>query len=183
MRVKPRTRSSVRAEVPAHTLIPKLREAVRIANPLFRVASVRTQASVVGQTLLRDRLLASLSGFFAVVGLALVAIGLYGVLSYSVVQRTREIGIRVALGSGQLGVVRAMLVGIALPTAVGIVAGLAGGLYLSRFVQTLLFEVEPLALWSLLLPFGLLAIAAALAAAVPAIRAARVDPVIALRHE
>jgi putative ABC transport system permease protein len=173
----------VRAEVPAQTLIPRLREAVRIANPLFRVAAVRPQASVVGQTLLRDRLLASLSGFFAVVGLALVAIGLYGVLSYSVVQRTREIGIRVALGSGQLGVVRAMLVGIAVPTAVGIVAGLAGGLYLSRFVQTLLFEVEPLALWSLLLPFGLLALAAALAAAVPALRAARVDPVIALRHE
>jgi len=173
----------VRADGRAEAMIPRLREAVRNANALFRVASVRTQASVVGQTLLRDRLLASLSAFFAAVGLALVAIGLYGVLSYSVVQRTREIGIRVALGSGQLGVVRAMVVGLAAPIAVGIVAGLAGGLYLSRFVQTLLFEVEPLALWSLLLPFGLLTVAAALAAAVPAIRAARVDPVVALRHE
>ncbi len=173
----------VRADSRADTLIPRLREAVRSVNPLFRVASVRTQASVVDQTLLRDRLLASLSGFFAAVGLALVAIGLYGVLSYSVVQRTREIGIRMALGSNQLGVVRAMLIGIAFPSAVGIVAGLAGGLYLARFVQALLFEVEPLALWSLLLPFGMLALAAALAAAVPAIRAARVDPVVALRHE
>jgi predicted permease len=173
----------IRAAVPADTLVPKLREAVRSANPLFRVASARTQASVVAQTLLRDRLLASLSGFFAAVGLALVAIGLYGVLSYAVVQRTREIGIRVALGSGQLGVVRAVLIGVAVPAAVGVAAGLAGGLYLSRFVQALLFEVEPLAFWSLVLPFAVLALSAALAAAVPALRAARVDPVVALRHE
>jgi hypothetical protein len=173
----------VRGEGPTDTLIPRLREAIRVANPLFRVGSVRTQASVVGQTLLRERLLASLSGFFALVGLTLVAIGLYGVLTYSVVQRTREIGIRVALGSNQLGVVRAMLIGIAIPTAAGIVAGLAGGLYLSRFVRTLLFEVEPMALWSLVSPFALLALAAALAAAVPALRAARVDPIVALRHE
>jgi len=173
----------VRAAVPGQTLIPRLREAIPSANPLFRVGNVRTQAPVVGETLLRERLLASLSGFFAAVGLALVAIGLYGVLSYSVVQRTREIGIRVALGSGQLGVVQAMLVGVAIPTVLGIAAGLAGGLYLSRFVRTLLFEVEPMAPWSLLLPFALLALAAMLAAAVPALRAARVDPVVALRHD
>jgi predicted permease len=173
----------VRAEGPVDALVARLREAVPSAHPLFRVATVRTQDAVVGQTLVRDRLLASLSGFFAAVGIALVGIGLYGVLSYSVLQRTREIGIRVALGSGQLGVVRALLIDMAVPAAAGIAAGLAGGLYLSRFVQALLFEVEPLAFWSLALPFGVLALAASLAVIVPALRAARVDPVVALRHE
>jgi putative ABC transport system permease protein len=173
----------VRAGVPAEAIVPRLREAVRSGNPLLRVAAVRTQASVVSQTLLRDRLLASLSGFFAAIGLALVAIGLYGVLSYAVVQRTREIGIRVALGSGQLGVIRAVLFDLMVPAAAGLAAGLAGGLYLSRFVQALLFEVQPLAFWSLMLPFGVLALAAAVAATVPALRAARVDPIVALRHD
>ena len=86
-------------------------------------------------------MLAVLSGFFALVGLVLAAVGLYGVLSYSVVQRTREIGIRVALGARQLRVMRTVLADVGAATLVGIACGLAGALYLSRFVQTLLFEV------------------------------------------
>ena len=114
----------------------------------------------------------------------LAAVGLYGVLSYSVVQRTREIGIRVALGARQLrrgpdghcgrrrrGARRA-------PSS-----GWRAALYLSRFVEALLFEVTPLEFWSLALPLGTLLLAAVLAAALPALRAARVDPVIALRYE
>ena len=83
----------------------------------------------------------------------LAAVGLYGVLSYSVVQRTREIGIRVALGARQLGVVRTVLADAAGAVARrGRACGLAGGLYLSRFVEALLFEVRPLDFWSLALP-------------------------------
>jgi predicted permease len=161
----------------------RLREEVRAANPAFRVTSVTSQSAVIDRTLLRERMLALLSGFFAAVGLVLAAIGFYGVLSYSVVHRTREIGIRVALGARHFGVVRTVLADAGSALVVGAVCGLAGGLYLSRFVQALLFEVQPLEFWSLALPVGTLLLAAVLAAVLPAWRATRVDPLIALRTE
>jgi predicted permease len=164
-------------------LAPRLRDEVRAASPLFRVTTVRPQSAVVDQSLLRERLLATLAGFFAAVGLTLAAVGLYGVLSYAVVQRTREIGIRVALGARQVGVVRTVLADAGGAGLVGVACGLAVGLYASRFVETLLFEVSALDFWSLTLPVGVLLLAAALAAALPALRAARVDPVTALRNE
>ena len=164
-------------------LASRLRETVRAANPPFRVASITSQAAVVDQTLLRERLLATLSGFFALIGLVLAAVGLYGVLTYSVVQRTREIGIRVALGARQFGAIRTVLADVGSASLVGIIGGLTGGLYLSRFVRSLLFEVTPLDFWSLALPLGTLVLAGLLAALLPAFRVTRVDPVIALRYE
>lgn len=164
-------------------LASRLRDEIRAASPVFRVTSVRPQSAAVDQTMLRERLLALLSGFFALTGLVLVILGLYGVLSYSVVQRTREIGIRVALGARQVGVVRAVMAGTGAAVLLGAAGGLAGALYLSRFVESLLFEVTPLDFWSLALPLGMLLLAAALAAMLPALRVARVDPVIALRYE
>lgn len=180
-----RTSGRVHARVTGDplTIAPRLREEVHAASPIFRVTSIVSQASLVDRTLLRERLLAVLSGFFALVGLILAAVGLYGVLSYSVVQRTREIGIRVALGARQRRVMQTILADVGAATLVGIACGLAGALYLSRFVQALLFEVTPLDFWSLTLPLGTLLAAGLVAAAHPALRAARLNPVDALRYE
>ncbi len=167
----------------ADALAGRVREEVRAANPLLRVTTIRSQSEITGRTLVRERLLAVLAGFFAVVGLVLAAVGLYGVLSYSVVQRTREIGIRVALGARQLAIMSTVSADVGIATLVGAVVGLGGGLYLARFVRALLFEITPLDFWSLALPLGLLLCAAIAAATLPALRATRVDPVIALRYE
>ena len=173
----------VRVAGDANRIAARLREEVHAATPLLRVTSVTSQAAMVNRTVVRERLLALLAGFFALVGLVLTAVGLYGTLSYAVVQRTREIGIRVALGARAVGAVRSVLTDSASMTLIGALCGLAGGVYASRFVDTMLFEVSPLDVSSLVLPLGMLMLVALAAAAVPAWRAARVDPVIALRNE
>ena len=161
----------------------RLREEVRAATPLFRVTTVTSQNTAITRTLLRERLLALLSSFFAIVSVVLTAVGLYGVLTCAVVQRTREIGIRVALGARAFDAVRTVLRDATASTLIGTACGLAGGLYASRFLETLLFEVTPRDAWSIALPLGILLVAALIAAALPAWRAARVDPVVALRSE
>jgi predicted permease len=173
----------VRVAGDATTTAARIREEVRAVTPLLRVTSVTSHAAMVDRTLVRERLLAVLSGFFAVVGLVLTAVGMYGTLSYAVVQRTREIGIRVALGARAVGAVRSVLTDSARTVLIGSACGLAGGLYASRFVEAMLFEVAARDVWSLAIPFGALLLATFVAAVVPAWRAARVDPVIALRNE
>jgi len=156
---------------------------VRAAHPSLRVTDFRLQATQVANTLLRERLLALLSGFFAAVGLLMAAVGLYGVLSYSVVRRTREIGIRIALGAQSGALVIAIVRDAALMTAIGIVVGLAGGLYLSGFVKGLLHEVYPTDAVSIVTPIGCLLLTAFLATVPAARRASLLDPVEALRSE
>ena len=120
-----------------------------------------------------------LSGFFAVLGLILAAVGLYGVLSYAVVRRTREIGIRLALGARAASVLDQLRAVFGAVSA-GIVAGLAGGVYFARFVQKLLYETEPVSLSSLGLPVLCLSLVALAATWQPLRRATRVDPAEAL---
>jgi len=156
---------------------------VGAAGPVFRVTQVTTQAAAIAETLLRERLLALLAGFFGAVGLALAAVGLFGVLSYTVAQRTREIGIRAALGARPLQAARTAIADAGWAVAAGTAAGLAAGAYLSRFVEALLFEVKPLAAGSLLWPVAVLLLTAIAAAALPAARAARLNPAAALRDE
>ena len=134
-------------------------------------------------TLLRERLLAILAGFFGLVALILAAVGLYGVLNYSVAQRTREIGIRLALGARHRVVVRVVIADILLLTVIGVAVGLAGGLALAQFLSIFLFEVHPSDFWSVALPLACLLAASGLAAFPAAARAVRVDPIVALRHE
>jgi putative ABC transport system permease protein len=127
--------------------------------------------------------MALLSGFFAAVGLLMAAVGLYGVLSYSVVRRTREIGIRIALGAQSGDLVIAILKDAVLMTGIGVVVGLASGLYLSDFVKGLLHEVHPTDAVSISMPLACLLLTAVLAAVPAARRASRLNPVEALRSE
>ena len=123
------------------------------------------------------------SAILAAVAVLLAAIGLYSVLAYSVGTRTREFGIRVALGAQSPAVIATVLRDAVPMVLLGVVAGVAGSLYLSRFLETLLFGVtpqDPATLVTVALIFGLVAL---LACYVPARRATRVDPVVALRSE
>jgi putative ABC transport system permease protein len=141
------------------------------------------QTTLIDNLLVRDRLLALLSGFFGMVALLLVAIGSYGVLSYSVVQRTREIGIRMALGARAFEVLRLVITEIAVVVALGVVAGLAGGFGLGRYVTSLLFEVKPGHAATVVFPLLGLLLGCLFAAVPPALRAVRLNPVVALRQE
>jgi ABC-type antimicrobial peptide transport system permease subunit len=141
------------------------------------------QSTHTGETILQERMLALLGGFFALVAVMLSAVGLYGVLGYSMVQRTKEIGIRMALGAPLFHVVRTVTEDVAVAIAVGITVGLAGGFASSRFVSSLLFEVKPSDFGSVALPLCFLLLASGLAAIRPALRSTRVDPMTALRYE
>lgn len=165
------------------TLSSNLRQEIQRAGPSVQVTGVTLQSTQIGNTILSERLLALLAGFFAIVALVLAAVGLYGVLSYSVVRRTKEIGIRVALGAQPLRVVRLVVTDVGLMILLGVGAGMAGGAALARFVQSILFEVKPAEFASLALPLVCLLAASFAAALPPAMRAARVDPTVALRYE
>jgi predicted permease len=173
----------VRAAGDARALTGVINREVRATHPSLRATEFSLQATLVANTLLRERLLALLSGFFAAVGLLMAAVGLYGVLSYSVVQRTREIGIRIALGARSGVLVLAIVRDAALMTGIGIIVGLAGGLYLSRLVKGLLHEVNPTDALSIVTPTVCLLLTAFFAAVPAARRASRLNPVEALRSE
>ena len=173
----------VRAAGDALALTAVIDREVRATHPSLHVTDFRLQATQVANTLLRERLLALLSGFFAAVGLLMAAVGLYGVLSYSVVRRTREIGIRIALGARSGALVIAIVRDAAVMTGIGMIVGLAGGLYLSGFVKGLLHEVHPTDAFSIVMPISCLLLTAFFAAVPAARRASRLNPVEALRSE
>jgi predicted permease len=174
---------AVRSAGDATAVAPLVRDAVRAFGHSLRATEVTLQSTLVNDALIRERLLAILSGFFGVVAVVIAAVGLYGVLSYSVVRRKREIGIRVALGARRASVLRLVVSEIALVMLVGLTAGLAGGTLLSQSVVKLLYEVKPGDGVSLAFPAAALLAAAAMAAVWPALRAVRVDPAVALRDE
>ena len=171
----------IRSTVDPRSLADRVRQELPRVHPSLRLVDVTLQTSLVGNTLLRERLLAVLSGFFAALGLVLAAVGLYGVLSYAVMGRTREIGIRLALGAQAATLVRAVAGRVAVALVVGVVGGLAGGVYAARFVEAFLFQIEPVSVWSLGLPVVCLLVVAVVATWAPLRRAIRVDPAEALR--
>jgi predicted permease len=174
---------AVRAAGDPTALVASIRAAVREVDgnlPLFDIKTQRRQAE---ESLAQERLFARLTGFFAALALVLSAIGVYGVLAHTVAQRTREIGIRMALGATRRAVVRLVVAqGMGL-VLVGVALGVAGALALTRLVASMLFGVrahDPLTFGAVVL---LLAGVALLACYAPARRAARIDPLQALRHD
>jgi predicted permease len=174
---------AVRGHADVTRLIPSLRTTVAEAVPAGFVRQISTIEQHVQASLVRERLLSVLATFFAVLALTLACIGLYGVMAYRVVRRTREIGVRIAVGARQQSVVwmfvRETLFLVACGAALGTIAALA----VSRYISSQLFDVtpgDPLAISAALLV--LLAVTMA-AGYIPARRASRIDPVIALRCE
>ena len=160
-----------------------LRREISRSRPGLMVRSMFPQSSLVLGQMVRERLLATLSFFFSIVALALAAVGLYGVLNFSVVRRRREIGIRLALGAGAGHVVRRVTSRLLWLVMLGAAAGMAGGFVCQRLLESLLYEVkatDPLMLGS---PLVILLCAAVLAALPPALRAVRIDPAQTLRGE
>jgi len=142
-----------------------------------------TFAAQVDESLARERLLATLSGFFGGLALLLATIGLYGVMSYNVARRRNEIGIRMALGAEQGRVLRMVMKEAAVLIVIGLAAGLCAALGVTRFVASFLYGLKPNDAWTLGLAAGTLALVAAVAGFFPARRASRLDPMAALRDE
>jgi putative ABC transport system permease protein len=167
----------------AEALAPAVRAAIAGVDKDRPVSRVRTIDTVAFQANARPRFRAVLVGTFATLALVLAMVGVFGVLAYSVQQRTREFGVRMAMGARVRDVLRLVLTGAARLTVIGIVIGLAAAAALSRFLATLVFPVAPLdPVTFTVVPLFLL-VTAAIAVAAPAWRAARVDPVVAFRTE
>jgi putative ABC transport system permease protein len=160
-----------------------LRAEVSRAQPDFRVTSVQTQQGLIDAQTVRERLLAMLALFFAVVALLLAGVGLYGVLDYSVFQSRREIGIRLAIGAQAGDIARRIAFDMVAWIFAGSLAGVALGIASARYIESLLYQVKATDLSSLAAPALALFGAAVLAALPPVMRAIHVDPVTVLRSE
>ena len=163
--------------------VAALREAVRAVDPLVPVAGVRPMNELVADAIALPKVYAMMIGIFAAVALGLASLGVYGVMSYAVAQRQREIGVRLALGAGP-GAIRSLVLGEGTKlAALGVVIGVAGALAGARLLRSLLFEVSSLDLVAFAGAPLVLAGLALLAAYIPARRAMRVDPLVAIREE
>jgi putative ABC transport system permease protein len=174
---------AVRTQTDPPAMVAAVKQSIRTVDKDLAFTHVRTMASILSGSTATNRLMMGLMSFFAVVAMLLAVMGIYGVVSYSVSLRTREIGIRMALGAHQRDVLRMVIRDGMVLTVIGMIIGLLGAFALTRFMSSLLYNLsttDPLTFAGVSL---LLAGVAVLACYVPALRAARVDPIVALRHE
>jgi len=160
-----------------------IREQVRSLDPSQAVYEVETMSERVAESIEQQRFAATLLALFAALALVLAAVGLYSVMAYIVTQRTHEIGIRMAIGAQPEDVLQLILGGGANLIFFGVVIGIAGALALARLMRSLLFGISAIDLPTFIVAATLLTVVALLACYIPAQRAMRVDPMIALRHE
>jgi predicted permease len=173
----------VRAGAAPDPLAARLRKIVAAVDPGLPVTELKTMETQISQSLFVERLVASLSAAFGLLATLLAGLGLYGVMSYAVTLRTREIGIRMALGAERSRVLGLVLREVSVLTAIGFAFGLPGGYALGRVVESQLFGLSARDPFTFAVAAATLLTAALLAGYVPAARAARVDPMVALRYE
>lgn len=173
----------VKAKVDPEALVNRMREVVAHVDPTLPVTNVKTMKAQIRESLFVERLLAALSVAFGTVATLLATLGLYGLVSYAVSMRRREIGIRVALGAERGKLLILVLRDVGLLALVGVGLGLAGGYALGRLVQSQLYGLRAADPLTIAAATAVLLLAALVAGYVPASRASRVDPTVALRYE
>ena len=162
---------------------PHIETALRDLDPAMRLGNVRTFAEHIDRSILNERIMATLGAFFGVLALVVACLGIFGVMAFQVAQRTREFGIRMALGAARSRMTALVLRDVSVMLLVGCAIGGATAAALSRVVESRLFGVTATDPVAFLVAISLLAVAGFSAACAPALRAARVDPIVALRHE
>jgi ABC-type antimicrobial peptide transport system permease subunit len=172
----------IRSNLPQADITASVNRALTEVSPSLDMTYEWFRTMVQG-SMLRERLMATLSGLFGVLALVLATIGLYGILSYGVASRTNEIGIRIALGANTREVVALILREALLLVAIGIVAGIPAVFVVARFAASLLFDLAPTDAVSMGLAGLVMLVVAIVAAYLPARRATKIDPLVALRYE
>jgi ABC-type antimicrobial peptide transport system permease subunit len=163
--------------------VPQVRQTIQQLDRNLPIDDVVSLSDHVGRSLVQQKLVARLASFFGLLALLLACVGLYGVMSYGVARRTNEIGIRMALGAQNRGVLWLVLREALVLVVIGLVAGVLASLVLTKTAASLLYELKPNDPLTIALASSLLLAVALLAGYLPARRAARVNPMIALRDE
>jgi predicted permease len=164
-------------------LAPGLDRLVREVDPVLRVRTARTYAAIVDQSIVTERIMATLGGFFGVLALLVAALGMFGVLAFQVARRTNELGVRMALGASRRTMMGLVLRDVVVMVVAGISIGAGVALVLTGIARKILFGLTPTDPGVFAVAASALAVAAVLAGWLPARRASRVDPLVALRHE
>jgi putative ABC transport system permease protein len=173
----------LRSPLPLTQLAPQLRRELAAIDPELALKDVRTMSQVVGQSMQSERAVAGLVNFFMAIALGLVAVGLYGTLSYHVQQRTREIGVRVAIGALKGDITKLVFAQGGRWVGIGLALGLAGSIGLSFALKSVVYKMEGLTAPPLVLAMVTVGLAALVACWLPARRAAKLDPLEALRAD
>jgi predicted permease len=164
-------------------LVPDLRQAVRTADPALRLNTARPYNEFIAESIGTARVMAALGGFFGALALLVAALGLFGVLAFQVARRTNELGIRIALGATRLSMMGLVLRDVAVMVAAGVSVGAVGAFMSADVARNMLFGLAPTEPRAFAVAAAVLSLTALLAAWLPARRASRVDPLVALRHE